>query len=587
MNVLVVDDQRLSRAGIVKMIEWERLGLTLAGESANGRDALERIGDVEADIVITDVRMPVMSGLELIEKAKEQYPGLSYVVISGYDDYSYVRKSIQLTVADYLLKPVDPQELNALLEKIVRRHEEQNLQAEADLRRWRERFFHFLIEGVYEQDEAQLLEEFAEIRFAEADSRFVAAVFESALDKQTVYEALRPLEARMAVCVLRTRGVYVLLAAAPALAADEVADMLGRLAAAGAYAATPGGAGEDGRLREAAGENAGGSPATGSGARPSATASGSGATGTTDGGLREVAGEEASGSPATGTAGGGIVLADDGEPALRRIGVGTVAHGVARVRESVGKAFDAYTILTSRPAGGEVEPAATYERLESEAANLIPLSAAWEQEWALHLRQGNRDAALGKLADLLRDGTSAHPDVADSTYHYVLLRGARELYESGLIREPDFLEACRIARSLPAVVSPEEKQRTVTDFFLSRLKSPEDEQGLETRQAVEKARAYIDAHFCETINLSELAQRSYMSPGYFSSLFRQYTGSNFLEYVTNLRIERAKELLAADPERKIGDVALLCGYQDIKYFRKLFKRHTGITPLSFKEDAAR
>lgn len=509
MNVLVVDDQRLSRAGIVKMIEWERLGLTLAGESANGREALERIGDVEADIVITDVRMPVMSGLELIEKAKEQYPGLSYIVISGYDDYSYVRKSIQLTVADYLLKPVDPQELNALLEKIVRRHEEQSLQAEADLRRWRERFFHFLIEGVYEQDEAQLLEEFAEIRFAEAGSRFVAAVFESALDKQAVYETLRPLEMRMAVCVLRTRGVYVLLAAAPALAADEVADMLGRLVAAGAYAA------------------------------------------------------------------------------LRRIGVGTAAHGVAKVRESVGKAFDAYTILTSRPAGGEEEPAATYERLESEAANLIPLSAAWEQEWALHLRQGNRDAALGKLADLLRDGTSAHPDVADSTYHYVLLRGARELYESGLIREPDFLEACRIARSLPAVVSPDEKQRTVTDFFVSRLKAPEDEQALETRQAVEKARAYIDAHFCETINLSELAQRSYMSPGYFSSLFRQYTGSNFLEYVTNLRIERAKELLAADPERKIGDVALLCGYQDIKYFRKLFKRHTGITPLSFKEDAAR
>ncbi|WP_409344375.1 response regulator [Paenibacillus sp. MBLB4367] len=535
MNVLIVDDQRLSRAGIVKMIEWERLGLTLAGECANGREALERIGDVEADIVITDVRMPVMSGLELIEKAKEQYPGLSYVVISGYDDYQYVRKSIQLTVADYLLKPVDSQELNALLEKLVGRMAEQNRQAKADLRKWREQFFHFLIEGVYEQDEAQLLEAFAEIRFAGADDSFVSAVFESALDKQAVYEALRPLEQRMAVCVLRTRGVYVLLAAGSSLTADEVAEALWRQAAAAASVET----------RDADGGQAMAS-ANGDGAEPPAPQA----------------------------------------QALRRIGVGTAVFGVANVRESVGKAFDAYTILTSRPASAEEVPA-TYERLEAEAADLVPLSAAWEQEWAFHLRQGNRDAALSKLAELLRDGTSAHPDIADSSFHYVLLRGARELYESGLIREPDFLEACRIARSLPSVVSLEEKQRTVADFFRSRLKAPEEEQALETRQAVEKAKAYIDAHFCETINLSELAQSSYMSPGYFSSLFRQHTGSNFLEYVTHLRIEHAKGLLAANPERKIGDVALLCGYQDLKYFRKLFKRHTGITPLSFKEDAAR
>ncbi|WP_176706645.1 response regulator [Paenibacillus hemerocallicola] len=506
MNVLIVDDQRLSRAGLVKMIEWEKLGLTPAGECANGRDALERIGDAEADIVITDVRMPIMNGLELIEKAKEQYPDIAYVVVSGYDDFQYVRKSIQLTVADYLLKPVDPGELNELLAGLVRRGEERHRKAEADLLRWREQFFHFLLEGAYGETGSKLISEFAEIRFADPEDRFVAAVFESRLDKPAVYETLRPLADRLAVCVLRIRGVYLLIAAAPSLVAGDIASELKRLA--------------------------------------------------------------------------------DSSREIARISIGNAAEGIIKVKETVGQAFDAYTIRTSRKADRADEPA-TFESLEAETADFVPLSAAWEQEWAFHLRQGNRRAALDKLDELLDIGHSAHPDIVDGSYHYVLLRGARELYEAGLIREPDFLEACRIARSLPSIVSLDDKQRTVTDFFRNRLKETDSENAMETRLAVEKAKAYIDTHYCQTINLSELAQNSYMSPGYFSSLFRQHTGRNFLDYVAHLRIEHAKSLLAADPSRKIADVALQCGYQDLKYFRKLFKRHTGITPVSYKEDAAR
>src|SRR5690606_9406179 len=112
-------------------------------------EALEKIGDVESDIIITDVRMPLMNGLELVEKAREQYPDAEYVIISGYDDYSYTRKSIQLTVADYLLKPVDPEELNRLLRKLTDRLSERKRQAETDLRRERERFFHLISEGAY------------------------------------------------------------------------------------------------------------------------------------------------------------------------------------------------------------------------------------------------------------------------------------------------------------------------------------------------------------------------------------------------------------------------------------------------------
>ncbi|WP_088830729.1 response regulator [Paenibacillus tyrfis] len=506
MNLLVVDDQRLSRAGLIKMIEWERLGLKLVGECSDGRQALEQIGDKEADIIITDVRMPVMDGLELIEKAKEQYEGLAFIVISGYDDYDYVRRSIHLTVDDYLLKPVDPQELNALLAKVARRHLERKRRTEAELTKWREQFFYFVLEGAYMQDETQLLAEFADLRFADAHDRFTAAVFESEWDKPSVCELLRPLVDRYGICVLRTRGVYLLIAAGAEATAERLAEDLAQ------------------------------------------------------------------------------VRRQDGHE-LRLTGIGSTVQGIVRLRDSIEQAFDAFAIKTSLPEPERDEPL-TYEQLQASSPLLVPFDSAAEQEWTFHLRQGNREAALRKLDELLSVPAFAHPDIVDGSYHYALLRGTRELYEAGRLHETDFVEACRVAKSLPNLIGQETKRRAVHDFFGARLMADSETQAVETRQAVEKAKAYIDAHYCETIVLSELAQSSYMSPGYFSALFRQHTGKNFLEYVSHLRIERAKALIAADPEQKISDVALKCGYQDLKYFRKLFKRHTGMTPLSFKEDAA-
>lgn len=511
MNVLIVDDQRLSRAGLAKMIEWDRLGLVLAGESANGRDALERIGDTEAEIVITDVRMPVMDGLQLIEKAREQYPDIAWVVVSGYDDFAYVRKSVQLTVADYLLKPVDPGELNELLAKLARTGAERRRKAEAELRRWREQFFHFLLEGAYgeagAESMAELLPELAELAFAAPHDRFAAAVFESDADKPTLYETFRPLEDSYACCLLRVGSVYVLIAAAPVLDSGELAHA----------------------MRQSA---------------------------------------------------------DCGSP-IRRISLGAVSGGIGSLRQSVGQALDAYAVRTSRGTDSDDEPV-FFDALETDLAARIPLSASWEREWTFHLRQGNRREALDHLAALLADiGHDVHPDIVDGSCQYVLLLGARELHESGQIGELDFLEACRLAGVLPTRIASDDKKRAVTDFFRSRLKETDSANGMEARQAIEHAKAYIDTHFCQSLNLTELAQSSYMSPGHFSSLFRQHTGKNFLEYMTELRIEHAKSLLTADPGRKIGDVAQQCGYQDTKYFRKLFKRHTGLTPAGYKEELSR
>jgi two-component system response regulator YesN len=117
-RILIVDDEMLLRQGIIHMTNWDEYGFSVAGEASNGEEALHLIEISEPEIVITDIRMPVMDGIELTRKIKENYPQIQVIVLSSYNDFDYVRETLKLGALDYLLKSkMDPQELLSLLKK--------------------------------------------------------------------------------------------------------------------------------------------------------------------------------------------------------------------------------------------------------------------------------------------------------------------------------------------------------------------------------------------------------------------------------------------------------------------------------------
>ena len=122
-SVLVVEDELIIRKGLIRQVPWTEYGCVVKGEASNGRDGIHQIETLRPQIVITDVRMPVMDGLEMIRLTKERYPYRA-IVISGYSDYEDVRKALSLSVADYLLKPVDLTQLGCLLRRNVAQLEE-------------------------------------------------------------------------------------------------------------------------------------------------------------------------------------------------------------------------------------------------------------------------------------------------------------------------------------------------------------------------------------------------------------------------------------------------------------------------------
>ncbi|WP_059102639.1 response regulator transcription factor [Shouchella shacheensis] len=118
MRVLLVDDEPIILQGLQAIIDWKALGCELIGTASNGDEALRRYSDDPCDLIITDIRMPQKGGLALIEGWQEVQPRTRFLVLSGYQDFSYVRQGLVLGIENYLLKPVNEQELIESIEQV-------------------------------------------------------------------------------------------------------------------------------------------------------------------------------------------------------------------------------------------------------------------------------------------------------------------------------------------------------------------------------------------------------------------------------------------------------------------------------------
>lgn len=123
-SVLVVDDEYEQRRALVEMVNWEAAGFEVIGEAENGADALDIIETLEPDLILTDIRMPMISGLELAAKVREMRPATQIVILSGYDSFEYARTAINYNIIMYLLKPISSSEMSETLFEIHRRMDE-------------------------------------------------------------------------------------------------------------------------------------------------------------------------------------------------------------------------------------------------------------------------------------------------------------------------------------------------------------------------------------------------------------------------------------------------------------------------------
>lgn len=123
-KVLLVDDEKIILEGIAKLVQWEQLNMTLIGTAQNGKEAFEIIERNRPDVIISDIRMPGMDGLQLVQKTTEHYPDIRFILLSGYDNFEYARNAMQWGVRHYLLKPCNEKQIMEALEENIAEIEE-------------------------------------------------------------------------------------------------------------------------------------------------------------------------------------------------------------------------------------------------------------------------------------------------------------------------------------------------------------------------------------------------------------------------------------------------------------------------------
>ncbi|CAM4012596.1 response regulator [Cohnella lubricantis] len=528
IHLMIVDDEERARIGIRSLIDWESHGIQIVAEARDGAEALEIMANTHVDILLTDIRMPEVDGLELIERVNALYPHVQSVIMSGYNEFTYAQKALTLGASDYLLKPSRRQEiLNTVL----------NLTKKIDENRRQQLYLEKLQAGFRES--LPLLRDRTLSRLVLEED----PPYEKLMGKLAISDLIFPHDH---YCVLIVQIDQLLHLRNQFTSFDIELFKFG--------------------LKNICEETAGLShyglafehqddlilvlnTAT------------------------ELSEEECS-----------DLARSIQQNALHflqisvSVGIGSLDRGLTHLRNSY---MTAYNALKTRYIGsGKIVRFSDQPDIGSdEEEPIYPIAL---EKAVLHAIVVGDQANIADNMALFRQALP--PDHASKED---VLTFAFALYFSlfRLCIEKDIRASEIFGQNLEQIA--ERLSRSTLDGIFDELLQTAQEI---SRQIVEKKNsnklfesilAYIEKNYAKEISRETVAGEAFITPGYLSRLFKQHLKMSFLDYLHQIRIERACELLA-DKSRRIADVALEVGYNDEKYFFQVFKKHVGMTPNQYR-----
>lgn len=529
-RIMLVDDEEEVRKAIIRKMDWEKLGFMVVGDAENGEDALEKLELLEPDVVITDIRMPYMDGLTLTARIREKYPSMKILIFSGYDDFEYAKQAIKLEVTEYILKPVNGEELAVILSRI-----RESLDKEIEQRRnidslresylgslpiLRELFLNNLVSRT--TDVTALVPRLREYGIDILDARkWLAAVIhveqvERVETKElSMHQELIPISVRglvedslKAYCrfaIFTSMEEIVVIAAI-----DENNTQTGLMNLFGDICK------ESRRLLEititvGVGRNCGDLQDIGISYQEAVDALG----------YRAIVG------------GGKTIYINDVEP---------VNRGKLQFQ-----AKDEEALATAVKFGSRE----TIEKiLRGLSANMEDAKVHARQYQLYMLSIANCLFRLMQQYDL---------DIG-------VMFDSKEQYEvilEGICNKAEFAD-----RIIPVAWRMNEAMNRERDNT--------------TRKVVEEAKDYIREHYADSeLSVEMLCRHLHMSPAYFSTVFKKETGQSYVNYLTEVRLNKAVELLN-ETDDKTYMIAQKVGYQEQNYFSYVFKKRYGISPTKYR-----
>lgn len=533
IKIFLAESEETARCAMKEAVDWKNEGYVFSGAAGDGEEAYERILEKKPDVLITDADLPFIDGFELSRLVKEALPDIKIVILSNDEKFEYVRLAISMGVSDYLVKPVSPENLVSSLRGIKKK-----IQSEQEKQNQR-------------PDEGKTVSESTSIK----KMRLLNDLLYSTISEEEADRKAQDMG------ILLGKGVYRFLIFSVRKRSAEY-NTENRME-------------EIGQRLEACAEDA----------FPK------GAVCFRNGRDRWIL----------------LLRAETNEQSMEKLG--TLKTGLGKMMREYpemeyfgGVGYSAENISQLKDAFETAEKAFSRRFLEDSGQIIIEEEASLIQNKAFST--DNLDKLEYSRLLIERFLVKGTPDDLDSFLDFYFGEIPEDNFQSLLMRQylaVDIFIAintfCKkngierksenyaevFAEKIQNVHTVEDMRKVLQKVLSDTLARRDEISGSKYAHVIDWAERYVNTHYMsEDISLNSVAEYVNMNPSYFSSVFRKEKGITFVEYLTRVRLERAKELLLCS-SLKISEIAYKVGYNDPQYFSHLFKKYNQCSPKDYRQ----
>ncbi len=522
-KLILVDDESDVREGILQEIEWEKYGFEVAGTADNGRDAYELVEKTVPDLVITDIKMPFMDGLQLSELIRQSYPAAKIIILTGFDEFAFAQKAIKLQIYEYVLKPFSSQELINAIVKVKSQIDEETAQKK-NIETLREHYEKTLpvLKGNFltllvtkKLNENEIWEKSETYGLELAGSTFAASVIsmDNPIQRELCLFAVLNIteeiveKHRLGTVFIHGNNLVVL---STCVSKEPETVVISTIDA-----------------------------------------------------MEEIR-----------------YSVEKYLDFTLTIGIGSVVRDISDICYSYN---DAVLALDYRPILG-VNRLIFIEDLEKRYTKNAVFDELKEQALISSIKVGTQEEVsetIGTLFSGLSDANVSYKDY--QIYLMEILTAILKIVKDANINPdgvfgPDFNLFAEISR----FNSIQEIKAWTSGICTRIMKNIATQRQTSCRQLVKSAREYTQARYHESdLNIKKVCRHLHISPGYFSSIFKKEMKMTYLTYLVQLRMEMAKELLRTT-ELRTFEIAEKVGFSEANYFSNCFKKNFGISPSEYR-----
>lgn len=534
-KLIIAEDEERVRKGLTDNVDWKSFGFEVSGSVGNGHKALELMEENVPDVLLTDIKMPIMSGLELMRLVKDKHPQVKIVVLSGYGEFDFVKQALECGALEYILKPTQIKDIENAFAKAKKVLDEENTQREArkvlelqlkeSLPLLRNKFLNDLIKGNLDPiDNIDEKLKYLELDIGNRKSYCVLSLNIDDIenhDKKYMEKDKQIMKFEVINLICRILDNYK-----GCIVFDYSVERIVILLCSD----------QDSNFMDS---------------------------------LKYRIAEEIR-NKINSTLNIGLT-----------IGIGRVQNELRDIYISFNESSFAiqYKLYEGSNSIIDVSDFYPFDDISNS------LSRKNEGKLIEKLRLGDRQQVYEILNSIFNEilaNKRLSMDYVQRVCLELLISGSRYISEIG----GDFKDIFPVNIISYSEIS---KYDTISDIrgwmtgifnLIMDYVAERRKQG--GNNIIHEIRKYILDNYCEDITLKIVAKAFYINPEYLSRLFKRVTGQNFIDYLTEVRIAKAMELIRSNKDLKIYEIAEKVGYKDVKYFSRVFKAYSNKNPYSYK-----